>query len=208
MSTTEMPATEANSQLDEQELASYELAYHVLPTVAEGEVGTVRDELVAAIEEAGGLLGVEEAPQRIDLAYEIIKSVEGKNRRFGSAYFGWIRFTVAPEAIATITEAVQENRQLLRHLLIRLNKVEAEHPFYYHQARAAEKQVTDIEEKEVLEEDIDPNAEITEEEVDTSGVDGDTKVADTVGTDSVAPTEPEDTETNDTDTEEVSKTTT
>ena len=202
-----MPATEASSQLDEQELASYELAYHVLPTVAEGEVSTVRDELVAALEKAGGLLGEEEVPQRIDLAYEIIKAIEGKNRRFGSAYFGWVRFTIAPEAITTITEAVQENRQLLRHLLIRLNKVEAEHPFYYHQALAAEKQVTDIEEKEVIEEDIDPNAEITEEEVDTSGVDGDTKVADTVGIDSVDTAEQEGTETEDADADEVPKTT-
>ena len=205
MSTTEMPATEADLQLDEQELASYELAYHVLPTVAEGEVGMVRDELVATIEKAGGLLGVEETPQRIDLAYEIIKPIEGKNRRFTSAYFGWVRFTVTPEAIATITEAVQESRQLLRHLLIRLNKAEAEHPFYYHEALAAEKQITDVEEKEVLEEDIDPNKDTTEEEVDTSDVDSDA-VTDTVGTDDVAIDEQESTEKDDVDTEEVSKT--
>lgn len=178
-----MPATEA-VVADEQELVSYELAYHVLPTVAEGEVSTIRDAVIAVIEQAGGTLGVEEMPQRIDLAYEIIKPVEGKNRRFTSAHFGWVRFTVTPEVIGTIAEEVTVNKQILRHLIIRLTKAEAEHPFFYHEAMAAERQVSDVEVSEAVEVDIDPNAEAVDETVDTTDVEPDTTVQST-GTDTV-----------------------
>ena len=45
MSKTEMPAAE---------VSSYELAFHVLPTVAEGEVADVATALRSMIEAAGG----------------------------------------------------------------------------------------------------------------------------------------------------------
>jgi len=54
MSDTTMPAIEAEVRTDEQEIASYELAYHILPTVAEGEVMTVETELKDLITKASG----------------------------------------------------------------------------------------------------------------------------------------------------------
>ena len=78
MSETTMPAAEAAATtLDEQ--SSYELAFHVLPTVAEGEVPGVFEELKTLITNAGGECTSEEAPERIDLAYEIVRHTEGKN---------------------------------------------------------------------------------------------------------------------------------
>ena len=44
MSETKMPATEVNTA-SEQDLTSYEFAFHILPTVAEGEVTNVFDKL-------------------------------------------------------------------------------------------------------------------------------------------------------------------
>jgi hypothetical protein len=41
MNETTMPAAEVNIAGNELELASYEFAFHILPTVAEGEVTTV-----------------------------------------------------------------------------------------------------------------------------------------------------------------------
>ena len=177
MSQNEMPATEVMPAADEQEFASYELAYHVLPTVAEGEVSTVRDRLAAAIEDAGGTVGIEEMPERVELAYEIIKHLEGKNRRFTSAYFGWVRFTATPEAIAAITEAVTNDKAVLRHLLIRLSKAEEALPFYFHEAMANERKVSDVDGGAAVESDIDPNTDA--EEADTSDVDDDATAAST-----------------------------
>jgi ribosomal protein S6 len=120
-----MPAADA---------AHYELAFHVLPTVAEGEVADVFTSLKTAIERAGGTITLEEAPARFELAYEIIKLLEGRNRKFTSAYFGWIRFTLEPVKLEEVTEVVEGTNQLLRHLLIRLTKAEEANPFMFHEA--------------------------------------------------------------------------
>ncbi len=125
-----MPAAEA---------ASYEFAFHILPTVAEGEVANVFQNLKDIIAKNGGSLTVEENPARVELEYEIIKYLEGRNRKFTSAYFGWIRFTAEPAAIEELTESIEGVKEILRHLMIRLSKVEEANPFYLHEALEAEK---------------------------------------------------------------------
>jgi ribosomal protein S6 len=134
MSDTTMPAIEAEVRNDEQEVASYELAYHILPTVAEGEVTTVESELKDLITKASGQIFDTENAERFELAYEIDKYLEGKYRKFTSAYFGWTRFKLAPADLNALTEAVDGNKQLLRFLLVRLTKVEEASPFRFHEA--------------------------------------------------------------------------
>lgn len=134
MTENTMPAAEVQGGASEQELASYELAYHILPTVAEGEVTAVTDELKALITTAGGTITDEEVAERFELAYEIDKYLEGKYRKFTSAYFGWVRFTLAPNALAALTESVDGHKLVLRSLLVRLTKVEEANPFRFHDA--------------------------------------------------------------------------
>lgn len=165
MSEAKMPATEVESGVDEQLFASYELAYHVLPTVADGEVGDVRDRIAAAITDHGGSIFDEEAPERFDLAYDIDKYLEGKHRKFSSAYFGWIRFRAERAQIESLTEVIDGDKSLLRHLLIKLTKTEEAMPFYFHHERAKEKVVTNV---DAVPEDIDPNTDTT---ADTDNVD-------------------------------------
>ena len=149
-----MPAAEAMSG-DERELVSYELAFHVLPTVAEGEVMTVLDTLKNHIKKAGGELGEEEAPQRFDLAYDIEKYLEGKNRKFGSTYFGWVRFKLESSKLNGLTENIDGTKELLRYLLVKLTKVEEQNPFMFHES-IADSRVQTIEE--------DDDADTAEEE--------------------------------------------
>ncbi len=154
MTETNMPAVEADEVI-ERELNSYELAFHILPTIAEGEVKTVFDTIKAHISKLGGTLGVEEAPARFDLAYDIVQYLEGKNRKFSSAYFGWVRFEIEAAKIAELTEVVEGSKELLRHLLTRLTKVEAQNPFYFHPAiadRVVETIIAPVEEVIVAEE--------------------------------------------------------
>lgn len=145
-----MPAAEAVGG-SERELAAYELACHVLPTVAEGEVTAVFDRIKTAITAIGGQIVNEEAPARFDLAYEIVQYLEGRNRKFSSAYFGWVRFTASPERIAEINEVVENSKEVLRYLLIRLTKVEEANPFFFHPAIADRKVETVVVEEEAVE---------------------------------------------------------
>ncbi len=164
MSDSQMPAAEAGVG-SERELASYELAFHVLPTVAEGEVATVFATIKNHLTKAGAELFDEETPARFDLAYEIDKYLEGRNRKFTSAYFGWVRFKLEPAKLAEVTETVEGMKELLRHLLIRLTKVEEAHPFYFHEAIASKKVETiDVDE---IEADVEVEDEVVP--VETAG---------------------------------------
>ncbi len=130
-----MPAAEATQGGDD--LISYEFAFHVLPTVAEGEVSTVVAALKAEISKLGGTIFDEESPERVELAYEVVKHLEGRNRKFKSAYFGLVRFKAEPAQVATLLEEVEVMPELLRHLLIKLNREEEATPFRFHEAMAA-----------------------------------------------------------------------
>lgn len=174
MSETKMPAVEVEGVAEVEEQNSYELAFHVLPTVAEGEVSGVFESIKSLITTNGGELFDEESPERFDLAYEVVKHIEGKNRKFTSAYFGWARFKSVASAIEAITEGVEENADILRYITIRLTKVEEANPFRFHEALAAEKTVSDVEEvktpvekkKKVVEEKKDEKVEEKKEEVE------------------------------------------
>lgn len=146
-----MPAVEAAVETG-AELQSYELAFHVLPTIAEGEVKGVVDALKAHIAEHGGTIGTEETPARFDLAYEIVKHLEGRNRKFSSAYFGWIRFTLEGNKLAELSTEIDHVKEILRYMVIRLTKVEEANPFFFHPAIADRKVENIVVDEEVVEE--------------------------------------------------------
>ncbi len=150
MSETNMPAAEATT-VNEQDFVNYEFAFHVLPTVAEGEVPSVVEILKSHITKAGGKVFDEEAAQRFDLAFEISKYLEGKNRKFSSAYFGWIRFSLPAGSLASLTEVIDGEKTLLRYLLVKLTKIEEQHPFRFHESIADRKVRTIDTDEEVAE---------------------------------------------------------
>jgi ribosomal protein S6 len=166
MSETNMPAAEAGVAANADERTHYELAFHVLPTVAEGEVSGVFDAIKALITSADGELTDEESPERFDLAYDIVKHLEGKNRKFSSAYFGWVRFKADASAVGDLLEEVESHKDILRHMLIKLSKVEEMHPFRFHEALADEKKVTNVEESSVVP-DVTTVAPVEEKATDT-----------------------------------------
>ena len=162
-----MPAVEVeNEEMDSPEPQSYELAFHVLPTIAEGEVNSVFEVIKGIIKKEGGEVFDEEAPERFELAYEVVRHLEGKNRKFRSAYFGWVRFKAAPQAAVAINASVDASNDILRHLLIRLTRVEEEIPFRFHEAIRDQKMVTNLEES-----DSDASSDAVAEEIDTTADD-------------------------------------
>jgi len=164
-----MPATEAAVATHDDERNSYELAFHVLPTVAEGEVSGVFELIKDIVTKEGGEIFGEEAPERVDLAYDIVEHVEGKNRAFHSAYFGWVRFRMASDTASKVLEAMKLQSEVLRHLLIKLTREEEQKPFYFHEAQKENKKVEVVEEKEVLtNSDGEGNTQVSEEKLDES----------------------------------------
>lgn len=167
-----MPAAEVEAVVtDASERQSYEFAFHILPTVAEGEVPTVFSAIKEIITKDGGEIFDEEIPERFDLAYEIVKHLEGKNRKFSSAYFGWVRFKCESGKIEGLTADIDSRSDILRYLLVKLSHVEETFPFRFHEALVDEK-VTTVEDSEVAtekselaeDEESGDNDDVSEEE--------------------------------------------
>lgn len=168
-----MPAVEVEDEaMDAKERQSYELAFHILPTIAEEEVPVVFEAIKAMVAKKGGEVTSEEVPERFDLAYEVEKHIEGKNRKFKTAYFGWVRLLAAPESAVAIAKDMDWNASVMRHLLIKLTRVEEENPFRFHDAIRDQKVVTTIEEEGVVQ-DLSDTSEEETDSTEKSDVEGD-----------------------------------
>jgi ribosomal protein S6 len=106
----------------------------------------VFDDLKTRITNIGGEIFDEEAPERIDLAYPIVKGHEGKNRKYASAYFGWVRFRLAGELFVDLREELLGHAQVLRALLVKLTRMEEVHPYKFHAERKSVKVVRVVDE--------------------------------------------------------------
>jgi ribosomal protein S6 len=168
MSETIMPAAEVSEEaVLEIETNSYELAFHILPTVAEGEVHSVFEAIMTLITKDGGTIFDEEVPLRFELAYEIVKHFEGKNRKYTSAYFGWVRFKTPAHAIPLLLEEVESHASVLRHMLIKLSKTEEGNPFRFHDAIESFKMVTTIDEADLVAEEAQDEDTVAEVDAET-----------------------------------------
>lgn len=161
-----MPAIEAQEDEATDEVVHYECAFHILPTIAEPEVSGVVEELKGLITRSGGIITDEEVSERYNLAYEITKQVDGVNRRFNAAHFGWMRFALAPSALGGVVDELQHKPEILRYLIIRLTREETQKPFALFETRRA--QVRSAAASRKKHEDVNEAGEISEEALDQS----------------------------------------
>jgi len=102
----------------ERDIKVYEIGYLIVPSIPEekvaGEISAIKDVLNKHKAE---LIADEPATLR-PLAYTMVKKIGTVNRRFDSAYFGWIKFEAAPVEVRLIEKEVKEVDSVLRLLLI------------------------------------------------------------------------------------------
>jgi ribosomal protein S6 len=102
----------------EREVKVYEIGYLIVPSIPEekvsGEINAIKDILA---KHKAGIIADESATLR-PLAYTMVKKIGTTNRRFDSAYFGWIKFEAAPVEVRLIEKEVKEVESILRLLLI------------------------------------------------------------------------------------------
>jgi ribosomal protein S6 len=112
----------------------YELGYLILPSIAEGELSDVATKLEGVIAKAGGKELDSEAPEKIDLAYPMEKTVGASRYVVNDAYIGWIKFEMEPASVEEVKSAVDSTDEVLRSLLI---KAPRETTFTFAAARKA-----------------------------------------------------------------------
>jgi len=104
-----------------EKLHSYELGYHLVPSLGEDDLALRVDELVQTVTQNDGRLISEGAPQHCNLAYTMRKQRGGKWDAYNTSFFGWLRFESMPEEMERIKDALEHNEYIVRYLLISLD---------------------------------------------------------------------------------------
>ena len=118
-----MPLSMENKEITVEEVAKerevYEVGFHIVPIVAESDIGIRVTAIRDAIESAGGSMIADEYPRFMDLAYPMVKVAANKRATHHTAYFGWMKFEVEPKGAKAIEEKLKLDDQILRFIFVK-----------------------------------------------------------------------------------------
>jgi ribosomal protein S6 len=121
----EIADIEAEVGMDEgrgAEPTVYEIGYHILPTLLEEAVQKEVEVITEVLKGVSADFIAEKLPIKMDLAYTMEKKIDGVNRRFSSAYFGWVAFAVPAMTIAVVKDAMDKDAHILRYLIVKTSR--------------------------------------------------------------------------------------
>ncbi len=109
----------SNTEVQEaSDLNVYEVGFHIVPKVAEGDVPAEVEAIKSILSSHGASVIAEETPRMIQLSYEMARKASGRRESFSRAYFGWIKFEADAEHAEAIGPTVAKNANVLRSILI------------------------------------------------------------------------------------------
>ncbi|MEK7477885.1 MAG: 30S ribosomal protein S6 [Patescibacteria group bacterium] len=109
--------------LETKEVKTYELGYLLSPLVPQDKVEeSVETMYQAAIVAKEGSILFRIVPKMRALAYPVSKFINNKRSSFSDAYFGAVKFTAAPTAIAGVKETFTGDGDIIRFLIVSVPK--------------------------------------------------------------------------------------
>jgi len=112
----------------QEKKTTYEVGFHLIPTLSEAQVSEGVEVVRAALVKQGAEILSEQAPERMTLAYRIERSISGKREKYTESYFGWIKFSAEREAIPLLSEAYRNSYNVLRFIIIETTASEVAKP--------------------------------------------------------------------------------
>jgi ribosomal protein S6 len=100
----------------------YEVSYILLPTLSEEQVPDKVSSIKDVVTSLGGEVISSEDPVLIDLAYEMVKVVQTSRYKADRGYFGWVKFELSGEQLASVKKFLDNNASILRYLIIKTVK--------------------------------------------------------------------------------------
>lgn len=100
----------------------YEIAFHLLPTVAEEALIDEVNVIVEALKKHNVEMVGERFPAKIPLAYTMEKKIDGSIQRFSEGYFGWIAGALSKDAIADVKAVLDTHPNILRYLITKTSR--------------------------------------------------------------------------------------
>jgi ribosomal protein S6 len=118
-----MPLSMENKEITEagmeKERAVYEVGYHIVPIIAEADLGMHVTAIRDVIEAAGGSIIADEYPRHMELAYPMVKIAANKRALHHSAYFGCMKFEVVPAGAQALQEKLKTHDAVLRFIVVK-----------------------------------------------------------------------------------------
>jgi ribosomal protein S6 len=102
-------------------MGTYELGYHLVPSLSEDDLALRVGELMQTVAKAGGKILSEGAPQAFTLAYTMKRLRGGRWDKYDTSYFGWMRFEAPTEALESVKDVLEHADYIIRHLILRLD---------------------------------------------------------------------------------------
>jgi ribosomal protein S6 len=96
----------------------YEIGVHFVASLAETQAQEAYQTLQANLSKNAEVATTSEL-DLIDLAYTMVTTIDRKNERFDSAYFGTITFISTPEYIKEIDATLTLDENVLRHIIVK-----------------------------------------------------------------------------------------
>ncbi|HEY4488677.1 MAG TPA: 30S ribosomal protein S6 [Candidatus Paceibacterota bacterium] len=112
-------STVLEADIETAPLRVYEIGYHIIPAVAEGDVEKLVGGIREQIEKGGGTFIAEGAPALLKLSYPMDARVGDKTEEHDRAHFGWLKFEAAPEVAIALQESLRTNPSVLRAIVFR-----------------------------------------------------------------------------------------
>ncbi len=104
---------------EDARLSVYEVGYHLVPTIAEENLGEEVTLLKDFFSENGVSFIADEYPKMVEFAYEMSRSINNKKQKFSYGYFGWVKFECTTDQAKVIKEALDKNEKIIRYLFIK-----------------------------------------------------------------------------------------
>src|SRR3989338_2903711 len=100
----------------------YEVGYIVSPEIPENDVVVSVGNLKETLRTSGVVFLNEEFTKMRPLTYTMVKSVGGKRHKYGSGYFGWVKFEAGADSVKKIEAALKSVKELVRFILVKTIK--------------------------------------------------------------------------------------
>jgi len=100
----------------------YELGYHLVPTLGEGDVSAGAAVITELLKKTGANIIGERAPLSMRLAYPMEKKIDGAKQSFEQAYFGWVAFELHGTLLKEVDDALKAHAHILRHLIVKTER--------------------------------------------------------------------------------------
>ena len=100
----------------------YEVSYLLVPTISEEELPVIYGNLKELVVSLGGDIISDDTPKMISLAYQMQKTLQNVIKKFDTAYFGWVKFSMDPEKALELDKKIKLDLNIIRFLFIKTVK--------------------------------------------------------------------------------------